>query len=205
LRLRMFVVGITGGIGSGKSAVSDRFKRLGIKVVDADVAAREVGKPGQPALLAIREHFGGELIQADGTLDRAALRAHVFADSTERKWLERLLHPLINAYLERELAAAESAYAVLVSPLLMETTQSRLVDRVLVVDVPERTQIERTMARDSNTEAQVKAIMAAQASRAARLEKAHDVVANDAGFDALDRTVAELHLRYLELARDKRP
>ncbi len=201
----MFVVGITGGIGSGKSAVSDRFKRLGIKVVDADVAAREVVKLGQPALLAIREHFGSELIQADGTLDRAALRARVFADPAERKWLERLLHPLINAYLERELAAAQSPYAVLVSPLLMETTQSRLVDRVLVVDVPERTQIERTMARDSNTETQVKAIMAAQASRAARLEKAHDVVANDAGFDALDKTVAELHLRYLDLARDKRP
>ncbi|HEY6599195.1 MAG TPA: dephospho-CoA kinase [Pseudomonadales bacterium] len=200
----MFVVGITGGIGSGKSAVSDRFKRLGIKIVDADIASREVVKPGQPALLAIRDHFGSELIQADGTLDRAALRARVFADPNERKWLERLLHPSINAYLARELASAESPYAVLVSPLLVETTQIRLVDRVLVVDVPEQTQIERTMARDSNSESQVKAIMAAQASRAARLERAHDVVTNDAGFDALDKAVAELHQRYLELARDKR-
>ncbi len=200
----MFVVGITGGIGSGKSAVSDRFKRLGIKIVDADIASREVVKPGQPALLAIRDHFGSELIQADGTLDRAALRARVFADPNERKWLERLLHPSINAYLARELANAESPYAVLVSPLLVETTQIRLVDRVLVVDVPEQTQIERTMARDSNSESQVKAIMAAQASRAARLERAHDVVTNDAGFDALDKAVAELHQRYLELARDKR-
>ena len=199
----MFVVGITGGIGSGKSAVSDRFKRLGIKIVDADIASREVVKVGQPALTAIREHFGAELIQTDGTLDRAALRARVFADPAQRKWLERLLHPLINAYLERELASAESPYAVLVSPLLLETTQSRLVDRVLVVDVPEQTQIERTIARDSNSETQVKAIMAAQASRAARLERADDVVANDAGFDALDKTVAELHRRYLDLARDK--
>jgi dephospho-CoA kinase len=200
----MFVVGITGGIGSGKSAVSDRFKCLGIKIVDADIASREVVKPGQPALLAIRDHFGSELIQADGTLDRAALRARVFADPNERKWLERLLHPSINAYLAQELASAESPYAVLVSPLLVETTQIRLVDRVLVVDVPEQTQIERTMARDSNSELQVKAIMAAQASRAARLEKAHDVVTNDAGFDALDKVVAELHQRYLELAREKR-
>jgi dephospho-CoA kinase len=200
----MFVVGITGGIGSGKSAVSDRFKRRGIKIVDADIASREVVKPGQPALLAIRDHFGNDLIQADGTLDRAALRARVFADPNERKWLERLLHPSINAYLARELASAESPYAVLVSPLLVETTQIRLVDRVLVVDVSEQTQIERTMARDSNSESQVKAIMAAQASRAARLERAHDVVTNDAGFDALDKAVAELHQRYLELAREKR-
>src|SRR5678816_674693 len=102
----MFVVGITGGIGSGKSAVSDRFKRLGIKVVDADIASREVVKPGQPALAAIREHFGAALIQTDGTLDRAQLRKRVFADPDERRWLERLLHPLINKYLETELASA---------------------------------------------------------------------------------------------------
>jgi len=197
----MFVVGVTGGIGSGKSAVSDRFKRLGIKVVDADIASREVVKPGQPALLAIRDHFGAELIQADGTLDRAQLRARVFADPTQRQWLEQLLHPLINAYLRRELASAESPYAVLVSPLLMETSQSRLTNRILVVDVPEHVQLERTMARDSNDEAQVKAIMAAQTTRAARLERADDVVSNIGGFDLLDRTVAELHQRYLSLAR----
>jgi dephospho-CoA kinase len=197
----MFVVGITGGIGSGKSAVSDRFKRLGIKVVDADIASREVVKPGQPALFTIREHFGAELIQADGTLDRAQLRARVFADPTQRQWLERLLHPLINDYLQRELASAESPYAVLVSPLLMETSQSRLTDRILVVDVPEHVQLERTMARDSNDEAQVKAIMAAQTTRAVRLARADDVVLNDGGFDLLDKTVLELHQRYLNLAR----
>jgi dephospho-CoA kinase len=197
----MFVVGITGGIGSGKSAVSDRFKRLGIKVVDADIASREVVKPGQPALFTIREHFGAELIQADGTLDRAQLRARVFADPTQRQWLEQLLHPLINDYLQRELASAESPYAVLVSPLLMETSQSRLTDRILVVDVPEHVQLERTMARDSNDEAQVKAIMAAQTTRAARLARADDVVLNDGGFDLLDKTVLELHQRYLNLAR----
>jgi len=197
----MFVVGITGGIGSGKSAVSDRFKRLGVKVVDADIASREVVKPGQPALFTIREHFGAELIQADGTLDRAQLRARVFADPTQRQWLERLLHPLINDYLQRELASAESPYAVLVSPLLMETSQSRLTDRILVVDVPEHVQLERTMARDSNDEAQVKAIMAAQTTRAVRLARADDVVLNDGGFELLDKTVLELHQRYLNLAR----
>ena len=197
----MFVVGITGGIGSGKSAVSDRFKHLGIKVVDADIASREVVKPGEPALASIRDHFGAKVIQADGALDRAQLRALVFANPDERKWLERLLHPQINAYLERELASAQSPYAILVSPLLMETGQSRFAHRILVVDVPEQVQLERTMARDSNDEAQVKAIMAAQTSRAARLAKADDVITNDAGFEALDAAVAELHQRYLDLAR----
>jgi dephospho-CoA kinase len=199
----MFVVGITGGIGSGKTAVSDRFKRLGIKIVDADIASREVVKPGQPALQAIREHFGDEVIQPDGALDRAKLRARVFADEPERKWLERLLHPLINAYLQRELANAQSPYAVLVSPLMMETGQSRFADRILVVDVPEHVQVARTMARDSNDEAQVKRIIAAQMSRQARLNIADDVVVNDDGLDALDATVDELHRRYLDLATAK--
>lgn len=196
----MFVVGITGGIGSGKSAVSDRFKRLGIKVVDADIASREVVKPGKPALVAISQHFGSDVIQADGSLDRARLRSLVFADPNERIWLERLLHPLINEYLRQELASATSPYAILVSPLMMETGQSRFTHRMLVVDVPEHVQLARTMARDSNNEAQVKAIMAAQASREARLATADDVIQNDAGFEALDAAVMQLHERYLELA-----
>jgi dephospho-CoA kinase len=196
----MFVVGITGGIGSGKSAVSDRFKRYGIKIVDADVASREVVKPGQPALETIREHFGDDIVQSDGTLDRAKLRARVFADPNERKWLERLLHPQINAYLQRELANAESPYAILVSPLMKETGQARYATRILVVDVPEAVQLERTMTRDANDEKQVRAIMAAQISRAERLAMAHDVIVNDGSFDALDEAVRRLHERYLELA-----
>ena len=198
----MFVVGITGGIGSGKSAVSDRFKSLGIKVVDADIASREVVKPGQPALGSIREHFGDKVIQPDGSLDRAQLRALVFANPDERKWLERLLHPSINAYLKSELASAKSPYAILVSPLLMESDQWRFTHRILVVDVPERVQLERTMARDSNDETQVKAIMAAQTSRSARLKSADDVISNDSGFEALDKAVGELHERYLKLAQE---
>jgi len=200
----MFVVGITGGIGSGKSAVSDRFKRYGIKIVDADIASREVVKPGQPALLEISRHFGADILQADGTLDRAKLRARVFADPDERKWLERLLHPQINAYLQRELENAESPYAVLVSPLMKETGQARYANRILVIDVPEEVQLQRTMKRDANDEKQVRAIMAAQISRAERLAMAHDVIVNDAGLDALDAAVARLHEQYLELAAEHR-
>ena len=196
----MFVVGITGGIGSGKSAVSDRFKALGIKVVDADIASREVENPGQPALLAIAQHFGAEVIRADGSLDRARLRALVFADPNERLWLEALLHPLINDYIRQELASATSRYAILVSPLLVETGQSRFTQRILVVDAPEDAQLARTMARDSNDAAQVKAIMAAQVSRDARLATADDVIKNDSGFDALDKAVDLLHHRYMDLA-----
>lgn len=198
----MFVVGITGGIGSGKTAVSERFAARGVAVVDADVASRAVVEPGRPALDAIAEHFGRELIRADGTLDRAALRTKVFADPAERQWLEALLHPKISEHIAEQLAAATSEYAILVSPLLLETSQARFAHRVLVVDVPEELQVARTMARDDNDEAQVRAIMAAQASREARLARADDVIVNDADLDTLDARVAELHERYLELARN---
>jgi dephospho-CoA kinase len=196
----MFVVGITGGIGSGKSAVSDRFEALGIRVVDADLASRWVVEPGRPALARIAEHFGDDLIAADGGLDRAALRKCVFADPEERRWLEALLHPLIADEIRTALAAAESPYSILVSPLLIESGQTGFVDRVLVVDVPEAVQIERTMARDDNDEAQVRSIIAAQIERSARLARADDVIENDGGLDALDARVAELHHHYLKLA-----
>jgi dephospho-CoA kinase len=198
----MFVVGVTGGIGSGKSAVTARFAERGIKVVDADVASRVVVEPGRPALAAIREHFGPDILQADGTLNRAALRVRVFEDPAERRWLEQLLHPQIAAYIQQELASAESPYAILVSPLLAESGQSRFTNRILVVDVPEELQVQRTIARDANTEAQVRAIMAAQAGREQRLAIADDVIVNDADLDALDDEVERLHTLYLELASD---
>jgi dephospho-CoA kinase len=197
----LFVIGITGGIGSGKTAVSDRFAALGIKIVDADVASRVVVEPGRPALERIAEHFGADTIQPDGALDRAALRTKVFEDVSERKWLEALLHPLINEHIREELATATSPYAVLVSPLMFETGQHRLTHRILVVDVPESVQLERTMARDANSEDQVRAIMAAQSSRSDRLDLADDVIVNDRGLEALDDEVTRLHERYLELAR----
>jgi dephospho-CoA kinase len=198
--MSQWIVGLTGGIGSGKSAVSERFASLGIRVVDADVASRVVVEPGRPALAAIALHFGADILTADGALDRAALRSKVFADEAERKWLERLLHPRINEYIASELARAESPYAMLAHPLLVETGQTRICDRVLVVDVPESVQVARTMARDKNSEAQVRAIMAAQASREQRLAAADDVIVNDAGLEHLDAEVARLHGLYLELA-----
>lgn len=194
------IIGITGGIGSGKSAVTARFESLGINVVDADLAARVVVEPGRPALDAIAEHFGPGVLQADGTLDRAALRARVFADDDERGWLERLTHPLIGQELQARLAASTSPYTILSSPLLLETRQRDLVDLVVVVDVPEAVQLQRTMARDDNDADQVRRIMAAQLSREARLEGADIVIDNAGALADLDAVVAELHKEFLQRA-----
>lgn len=196
-----FIVGLTGGIGSGKTAVSDRFAALGIKVVDADVASRVVVEPGQPALKEIAAHFGEHIIGSDGGLDRAALRTIVFSQPEERTWLEQLTHPLINAYIRDELASAESDYAILAHPLLVETKQYRICSRVLAVDVPESLQVERTMARDGNDRKQVEAIIAAQATRAQRLEVADDVLVNDQDLAHIDTEVSRLHKLYQELAQ----
>jgi dephospho-CoA kinase len=196
----VFIVGLTGGIGSGKTAVSDRFAELGITVVDADVCARVVVEPGRPALAQIVDHFGPEVLQADGSLDRARLRQVVFTNEAERKWLERLLHPLIFDEMWSQLQAATSPYAILVSPLLVEAGQNAICQRILVVDVPEDVQLARTMARDANSAEQVKAIMASQASRDARLAKADDVIVNDSDLLMLKQRVDEIHHQYLALA-----
>jgi len=196
-----FVVGLTGGIGSGKTAVSDRFHGLGIVIVDADIAARVVVEPGQPALKEIQKHFGETIIQADGSLDRAALREKIFSDEQERKWLEQLLHPLINEEIRKELSASSSPYTILVSPLLFETGQSRFTHRILIVDVPLEMQIERTMARDNNSEEQVRNIIDAQTSRDERVASADDIILNDGDLIKLDSGVADLHAEYLTLAR----
>ena len=195
-----FIVGLTGGIGSGKTAASDWFRSQGITIVDADVVSREVVEPGTPALEAIRVHFGAGVIRADGHLDRAALRERVFADAGERRWLEQLLHPLIAAGIVRQLAAATSAYAILVSPLLFETGQKAFVRQTLLVDVPEALQLARTSARDQVPETQVKAIMAAQMSREDRRAKADDIVVNGGSLAELHAALAPLHARYLALA-----
>lgn len=201
--MKPLVIGLTGGIGSGKSAVSDRFEALGIAVVDADKASRVVVEPGRPALAAIAGHFGEGILDANGALDRAALRAKVFADAGERAWLEHLLHPLIGEEIRRGLQQATSPYAVLVSPLLLEARQDSLADRILVVDVSESTQLARTMRRDANSEAQVRAIIAAQLPRAERLARAHDVVLNEGSLADLHREVDALHARYLQLAAER--
>ncbi|MCH2096853.1 MAG: dephospho-CoA kinase [Pseudomonadales bacterium] len=196
----MFVVGLTGGIGSGKTAVSDRFAALGIEIVDADVAARIVVEPGRPALAEIAEHFGAEVIDPSGALDRAALRTRVFSDPDARRWLEQLLHPRIADEIRSGIEGATSPYTMLVSPLLLEAGQAAYAHRILVVDVPVEVQVARTMTRDDNDEAQVRRIIAAQSPREDRLKRADDVIQNDQGLDALDRAVAELHARYLALA-----
>lgn len=195
------IVGVTGGIGSGKSALTRYLEARGITVVDADVVAREVVEPGQPALAAIAEHFGQAILQADGTLDRAALRQKVFADPAQRRWLEELTHPLIGAAIQAQLAASRSAYTVLSSPLLLEGSQALLTELVVVVDVPPELQLERTMARDNNDEAQVKRIMAAQLDRQARLAKADIVIDNSGTLEDLEQQAEALHQRLLEKAK----
>lgn len=194
------IVGITGGIGSGKSAVTDRFAQLGITVVDADIAARVIVEPGRPALDAIADHFGDHILLGDGTLDRAALRKLVFADDEQRLWLEQLTHPLIGQEILDQVAASTSPYTILSSPLLLETSQKDLTDLVVVVDVPEEVQLQRTMARDDNDEAQVRRIMAAQMAREARLALADIVIDNSKPLSALDEVVAELHKEFLQRA-----
>lgn len=189
----MFVVGITGGIGSGKSAVTDHLETLGITVVDADKVARVVVEPGTPGLAAIAEHFGEDILLADGRLDRAALRKIVFDNPDERKVLEGITHPRIRDEISRQLSEANSPYVVLSSPLLLESGQNTFADYVVVVDVPEEVQLTRTMARDNNSEALVKQIMAAQLDRKTRLSRADTSIMNDGSLDALYKRVKKLH------------
>ena len=193
-----FVIGITGGIGSGKTAVTDRFQSRGITVADADVASREVVQPGMPALEAIADHFGPEVISEDGTMDRAAVRKIVFADPDERKWLESVTVPAIMDNLRDILAKSRSPYSLLM--LSSGTGQSPLIHRSLVVDVPPDVQVARVMSRDNNDEEQVRAIMAAQPSRETRLEYADDVIVNDGSLQQLDDAVQALHEQYLTMA-----
>jgi dephospho-CoA kinase len=194
-----WILGLTGGIGSGKSAAAQHFIDLGVHLVDADNAARWVVEPGRPALAKIVEHFGAQVLQANGELDRGALRGLIFQDPEQRRWLETLLHPLIGQEIISYLARAESPYAILVSPLLVESGQYKMTQRVLVIDAPEQLQIQRTMQRDSTSEEQVQAILKAQASREQRLSHADDVLINDRDPAWLKSEVERLHHFYLTL------
>lgn len=198
-----FIVGLTGGIGSGKTAVSDRFAKQDITVVDADVVAREVVEPETQALKAIVEKFGPAILLSDGTLDRAKLRQHIFSSDTDKKWLEALLHPLIGQSIQQQLQSATSPYVLFVSPLLVESGQTAICDKVVVVDVPESVQLTRTMDRDNNKKAQVEAIMSKQTSREYRLSYADEVIENWHGFEQLDSAINELHQHFLTLAAHK--
>ena len=201
----MLVVGLTGGIGSGKTAASEHFKSLGITIVDADEVSRQVVEPGTPALSQIAEHFGERVLNTDQSLDRRALREIVFNQPDEKKWLEQLLHPLIGMETFRQLQASQSAYTIFVSPLLIEIGQDKMTQRILVVDAPESEQVSRTIKRDDTDAESVKSIMQSQASRALRLEKADDVLLNDGSLENLKEKVEALHKTYLELAQSDKP
>ncbi|MEZ5562284.1 MAG: dephospho-CoA kinase [Gammaproteobacteria bacterium] len=194
-------MGLTGGIASGKTAVADIFASLGIPVIDTDLIAREIVRPGAPALQEIAAVFGSEVLQADGSLDRQQLRKIVFADPARRKQLEAITHPRIGAAMEAQCAEAGGPYQVVVVPLLIESGLDRRTDRVLVVDCPEELQRRRLMTRDGESETRARQLLAAQASRAERLARADDVVDNSGSLAATRQRVTELDARYRELAR----
>lgn len=192
-----YVVGLTGGIGSGKSAATAQFEKLGINVVDADIVARQVVMPGTPCLQTIGEHFGPQILTEDGRLDRKALRQQVFSNPEEKDWLNALLHPAIRREILSQIRQAQSPYVILSAPLLLENGLEKYCQRVLVVDASEVAQIERTVKRDNSPKAEVEAIMKAQLSREERLKKADDILHNESTLEALQQQVTELHQRYL--------
>lgn len=202
--MKPLIIGLTGGIGSGKTTVANAFAAKGIQQVDADLVARQVVEPGSPALQQIVAHFGADILHSDGNLDRAALRQRIFSQPAEKEWLNALLHPLIRQQMQAELATASSAYVLFVAPLLLENQLQRYIDRLLVIDVTEQNQRTRTLLRDGGSEQEVAAIMAAQVSRQQRLAAADDVIDNNAGPEQLAAQVDALHQRYLKLAAQQR-
>ena len=202
----MYVVAITGGIGSGKTTIANQFAALGIEVVDADLIAREVVAPGTPALAAIVNHFGAEMLTEQGLLDRRALRERIFSDPAAKFWLNALLHPIIRSEMLRQCAAVSSPYCLLVVPLLVENRLTELADRVLVIDVDEATQIERTCRRDGVSREQAQAILASQANRSERLAMADDVLDNQSGTtETIRERILALHETYLAFASQQAP
>ncbi|MDC9580979.1 dephospho-CoA kinase [Xenorhabdus sp. PR6a] len=199
-----YIVALTGGIGSGKTTISNVFSSLGVPLVDADIIAREAVASGTPALQAITEHFGSDILLPDGSLNRTMLRQKIFAAPEEKQWLNALLHPLIQRETQRQLNQVTAPYAIWVVPLLIENNLMHLADRILVVDVPTELQINRTMARDGVSREQVENILAAQASRQDRLEKADDVIVNHNNEQDIPPRVAELHQQYLKQAQSVR-
>lgn len=196
-----FIVGLTGGIGSGKSTVAKAFSALGIKAVDADFASRAVVQPGMPALSRIVDHFAEQdIISPDGHLNRPLLREIIFADTQQKQWLEALLHPLIRDWIIEQLHAAETEYVILESPLLFETDQYQLVDVSLVVDVPTEVQLERASARDNNDKVQIQRIIDAQMSRQEKNNRADFVIDNSSDTETLTAVVIDLHQQFLKMA-----
>lgn len=201
-RKRPLVVGLTGGIGSGKSTVSAIFESLGIPVIDADRLAHQLVAPGQAALDEIRDTFGDRCITPDGQLDRAYLRQRVFSNNTEKHKLEAILHPKIRSEILNWISTRSSLYCIVVIPLLLETGQSDLVDRILVVDTSENEQFKRVAARDRLTHNVIRTIMNSQTDRETRLAAADDIIENSGDMTSLESQVRALHNNYLEIAHD---
>jgi dephospho-CoA kinase len=197
---RRLRIGLTGGIASGKSTVEQRFRQLGVPVINADDSARAVVAPGEPGLAAVIAHFGSRMLTPQKELDRRALRSLIFADPKSRKELETILHPLIRSDMDRRILESEGPYIVLSIPLLIEGGARDRVDRVLLIDADESLQLERLMSRDAVSAEEARATLAAQASRAARLQGADDVLENAGSVSELRQAVDRIHQRYLELA-----
>lgn len=198
----MLIIGLTGGIGSGKTTVANYFAELGITIIDADIVAREVVKPNKFAYEKIIEYFGTNILSANQEIDRKKLREIIFSDANAKAWLEQLLHPLIRQEMNSQIKNAESPYIIMVIPLLVESLEPNpLVNRILVVDAPESIQVQRTSQRDSILSEQVQAIMNTQATREQRLMKADDIIVNDGDLNSLYEQVKSLHEQYLLLAR----
>ena len=202
---RRLRIGLTGGIASGKSTVAQRFKELGVPVIDADEASRAVVEPGTPGLAEVLKRFGSGVMAENGELDRSALRELIFREPGSRRDLEAILHPLIRADMEQSAELAVGPYIVMAIPLLVEGGSRARIDRILVVDADEAVQLQRVMARDGCTEEQTRAILASQASRSARLAAADDVLLNAGTVTDLRQAVDHLHERYLRLAEAQAP
>ena len=196
------VIGLTGGIGSGKTTITNYFVELGIEVIDADIIAREVVAINSPALKAIANHFGNDYLLADGQLNRSLLRSRIFSNEADKTWLNNLLHPLIRFNIVKQTKEAKSSYCILVAPLLIENDLLELIDRVLIVDVSETTQISRTLQRDCSSEQEVKAIIASQTSRESRVKVADDIINNDdSSLSEIKTAVLSLDKKYLALTK----
>ena len=197
----MFTVGLTGGIGSGKTTIARFFLDHNIEVINADQVARKVVEPGTAALLRIKKRFGSEILINEETLNRPLLREKIFKDSNQRIWLESLLHPLIEEKITQLIESAVSQYVILESPLLLETKQHKLVNRILVVDVSPEIQLERAISRDGGSEATIKAIMSSQISRNDRISLADDIINNEQNFQSVQSRLIKFHQNYLNLAK----
>lgn len=195
-----FIVALTGGIGSGKSTVTNMFAQLAVPIIDTDLIARELVLPGTPALSAIVHHFGGHILQADGQLNRNLLRERIFNHPADRTWLNQLLHPLITQESQRQLCTVTAPYTLWVVPLLIENSLQQYADRVLLIDVDENTQLARTLERDTINHQQAANIVAVQASREARRAHAHDIIDNSGTLAQLTAQIMPLHQCYLSLA-----